>query len=93
MPVGCSFRSQDVFDNRHACDAGDIGLGIAPKLAARLRDADLVLALGDRLGELVTADYTLLRAPKPVQRPYPPVWIGGGGEQKTLRVVAEHADG
>ena len=68
LPVGCSFRCQDVFDNGHPSDAGDIGLGIAPKLAARLREADLVLALGDRLGELVTADYTLLRAPKTTQR-------------------------
>lgn len=30
--------------------------------------------------------------PKPIQKPHPPLWIAGGGESKTLRIVAEHAD-
>ena len=68
LPVGCSFRFQDVLDNRHPCDAGDVGIGIAPALAARIKSADLVIALGERLGEMTTADYTLLQAPRPQQR-------------------------
>jgi acetolactate synthase-1/2/3 large subunit len=67
LPVGCSFRRQDLFDNRHACYAGDVGIGINPKLAARIRQADLVLALGARLGEMTSSGYTLFDVPVPRQ--------------------------
>ncbi len=67
LPVGCGFRFQDTFDNRHPLYAGDVGIGLNPKLAARVRDADLVLAVGVRLGEMTTGGYTLLAAPRPAQ--------------------------
>ena len=68
LPVGCGFRFQDTFDNRHALYAGDVGIGINPKLAARVREADLVIALGVRLGEMTTGGYTLLEVPRPAQQ-------------------------
>ncbi len=68
LPVGCAFRFQDLFDNRHANYAGDVGIGINPKLAARVRDADLLLAIGPRLGEMTTNGYTLIEAPQARQR-------------------------
>jgi acetolactate synthase-1/2/3 large subunit len=67
LPVACAFRNQDVFDNRHANYAGDVGIGINPRLAARVRDADVLLVIGERLGEMVTGSYTLLDAPQPKQ--------------------------
>ncbi len=68
LPVGCAFRFQDVFDNRHPNYAGDVGIGINPRLAARIGDADLVLAIGARLGEMTTGGYELLVPPRPAQR-------------------------
>ena len=67
LPVGNAFRVQDTFDNRHALYAGDVGIGINPKLAARVREADLILAVGVRLGEMTTGGYTLLQPPRPTQ--------------------------
>ena len=67
LPVACAFRNQDVFDNRHPNYAGDVGIGINPKLAARIRDADVLLVIGERLGEMVTGGYTLLAAPQSKQ--------------------------
>ena len=68
LPVGNAFRFQDTFDNHHPLYAGDVGIGINPALAQRIRDADLVLALGPRLGEMTTGGYTLLQAPRPLQK-------------------------
>jgi len=68
LPVACAWRFQDTFDNRHPLYAGDVGIGINPKLAARIRAADLVVALGVRLGEMTTGGYTLLQPPRPVQK-------------------------
>ncbi len=68
LATGVGFRCQDLFDNRHACYAGDIGVGINPKLAERVRNADLLIAVGTRLEETVTSGYTLLDVPRPKQR-------------------------
>jgi len=68
LPVGCTFRFQDLLDNAHPNYIGDVGIGINPKLAARVKDADLVIAIGPRLGEMTTGGYTLLAAPVPAQR-------------------------
>ncbi|MGQ7248590.1 thiamine pyrophosphate-binding protein [Halomonas sp. V046] len=67
VPVGASFRCQDYLDNRHPNYVGDIGIGINPALAQRVRDADVILALGARLGEMTTSGYTLLTPPVPEQ--------------------------
>ncbi|TFW00535.1 thiamine pyrophosphate-binding protein [Oxalobacteraceae bacterium OM1] len=68
LPVACAFRFQDLLDNRHPHYIGDVGIGINPKLAARIKAADLVLAIGPRLGEMTTSGYSLLDAPVPAQR-------------------------
>ncbi|MBU1358705.1 MAG: thiamine pyrophosphate-binding protein [Gammaproteobacteria bacterium] len=64
LPVANAFRFQDTFDNHHELYAGDVGIGLNPKLAERIRQADLILAIGPRLGEMTTGGYTLLEAPK-----------------------------
>ncbi len=67
LPVGVSFRSQGLFDNRHPNYAGDVGIGINPKLQARVKESDLLIVAGPRLGEMTTGIYTLLDLPVPKQ--------------------------
>lgn len=68
LPVACSFRFQDLFDNRHDFYVGDVGIGINPKLAERVRSADLLLVIGARFGEMTTGGYTLVEPPRPRQK-------------------------
>lgn len=63
-----TFRRQDRIDNLHPCYAGDLGIGPNPKLAARVREADLIIAAGTRLSEASTSSYTLLDLPRPKQK-------------------------
>ncbi len=67
LPVGCAFRRQDAFDNTHPGYAGDVGVGLNPKLAERIRGADLLIVVGPRLGEMTTSEYSLLDIPRPKQ--------------------------
>ena len=68
LPVGNAFRFQDTFDNHHPLYAGDVGIGLNPALAARVKASDLIIAIGPRLGEMTTGSYTLIEAPRPKQK-------------------------
>jgi acetolactate synthase-1/2/3 large subunit len=65
LPVCCSFRRQDIVDNRMACFVGDLGTGASPALVARVKEADLLLAVGARIGEITSQSYSLLGIPDP----------------------------
>jgi acetolactate synthase-1/2/3 large subunit len=65
LPVCCSFRRQDIVDNRLPCFVGDLGTGASPALVARFKEADLLLAVGARIGEITSQSYSLLGVPEP----------------------------
>jgi acetolactate synthase-1/2/3 large subunit len=67
LPVAATFRRQDHLDNRHPCYVGHAGIDMDPKLAAAIRGADVLVVVGEGLGEIPTAGYTLVGAPKPAQ--------------------------
>jgi acetolactate synthase-1/2/3 large subunit len=67
VPVAASFRCQDFVDNRSPAYAGHAGLGMDPALARRIEEADLLLAVGGRLGEIPSAGWTLVSPPVPRQ--------------------------
>lgn len=68
LPVAASFRCQDLFDNAHPNYGGDFGPAAAPKLIQRVKDSDLLISIGARLGEMTTAAYTMIDIPVPAQK-------------------------
>ncbi|WP_341702890.1 thiamine pyrophosphate-binding protein [Ferrovibrio sp.] len=67
VPVAAVFRRQDYLDNDWAGYVGDVGIGINPKLQQRLKEADLLLVMGSKLGEMATGGYTMIDIPVPGQ--------------------------
>ena len=67
IPVAAAFRRQDAIANGCGVYAGQLGYGPNPKLLQRIRDADLILAVGARLGESTTDGYTLITPDHPGQ--------------------------
>jgi acetolactate synthase-1/2/3 large subunit len=67
IPVAAAFRRQDLMDHDSDCYVGELGFSVSPSLQQRVQAADLILAIGTRLGEIDTSGYTLLKAPVPSQ--------------------------
>jgi len=65
IPVGCSFRRQQLFDHTHPNYAGDVGLGINPALSDRISKSDCVVLLGARFSENPSQNFSLLGMPNP----------------------------
>ena len=68
VPVAASFRCQDLFDNMHSNYAGELGTSVSPALTQRMRDADLLIVVGSRLGEMTSGGYSLVNIPVPQQK-------------------------
>jgi acetolactate synthase-1/2/3 large subunit len=65
IPVATTFRRGSLYDAERTTYAGDLGIGLNPKMLARLKAADLVLLIGSRLGEMPSQSYTLFDIPTP----------------------------
>jgi acetolactate synthase-1/2/3 large subunit len=78
LPIGCSLRRQMLFNHDHPNYAGDVGIGINPALAARVKEADVLLLIGGRMSEMPSAGYTLIDIPTPRQKL---IHVYPGGEE------------
>ncbi len=78
LPVTCAFRNQDRFDNHHPNYVGELAIGSNPKLLARVKNSDLLLLVGPRLGETTSQGYTLIDIPNPQM---PIIHVHAGAEE------------
>ncbi|MDM7850865.1 thiamine pyrophosphate-binding protein [Pseudochrobactrum kiredjianiae] len=68
LPVATSFRCQDLFNNALSNYAGELGTSASPKLIQSIKDSDLLLVIGARIGEMTSAGYTMVNIPVPDQK-------------------------
>jgi acetolactate synthase-1/2/3 large subunit len=95
LPVAVTFRRQDYLDNRSASYAGDLGVGMNPRLGARLQEADCLLVLGSRLGDIATGGFTLIdpAAPgKTIVHVHPDPDVPGSVYRTDMAVTARAVD-
>lgn len=67
LPVCVAFRRHDLFPNQHPLFVGDLGLANPPHQMALLHDSDLILALGTRLDDITSQNFTFPHHPQPAQ--------------------------
>jgi acetolactate synthase-1/2/3 large subunit len=91
LPVSVSFRRQALYDGTRDNYAGDLGVGSDPALVAKAREADLILAIGTRLGEPVTQGYTLfdMAGGVPIVHVYPEAGEIGRVFRPALGIVSD----
>ncbi|MFW6076951.1 MAG: thiamine pyrophosphate-dependent enzyme, partial [Hyphomicrobiales bacterium] len=94
VPVACTWKNQDLFDNSSPLYAGHVGVGTPPAHRKALAQADLVIACGTRLGDIATQNYSFPRAPEPDQRlvhVYPDAEPIGAVFRTDLGIIADPA--
>jgi acetolactate synthase I/II/III large subunit len=92
VPVALSFRHQDLFDNRHPLFSCHLSFNMPPVFRETLNEADLIIAVGTRLGDVVTQGYRIPEAPRPTQpliHIYPDAAEIGRNFETTLGIAAD----
>ncbi len=92
LPVATTYKNQDVFDNRSSLYAGHIGFGHRQRHRRILMQADLILAIGTRLGDVSTLNYSFPAAPSPtvkVVHVYPDTQPVGRVFRTVLGIIAD----